>query len=96
MPLRAGVNPLGKPYMRFWILLTSLILTGCDNTTVSAAPNFSLFETSAGVVYLLNQNTGELKVISSEPTVINTGDVFRDDEGQLFRYLGNGEVHRLQ
>lgn len=80
--------------LRPWILLTALVLTGCDNTTMSAAPNFSLFETSAGVVYLLNQNTGELRVISSKPAVIISGEVFRDDEGQLFRYLGNGEVEK--
>lgn len=80
--------------LRPWILLTALALTGCDNTTMSAAPNFSLFETSAGVVYLLNQNTGELRVISSKQTIISSGEVFRDDEGQLFRYLGNGEVEK--
>lgn len=80
--------------LRPWILLTALVLTGCDNTTMSAAPNFSLFETSAGVVYLLNQNTGELRVISSKPAVISSGEVFSDDEGQLFRYLGNGEVEK--
>ncbi|GEM_PF-3562212 len=51
--------------MRFWIVLAVLALTGCDNTTISASPNFSLFETSEGVVYLLNQNTGELTVVSS-------------------------------
>lgn len=80
--------------LRPWILLTALVLTGCDNTTMSAAPNFSLFETSEGVVYLLNQNTGELRVISSKQTIISSGEVFRDDEGQLFRYLGNGEVEK--
>jgi hypothetical protein len=81
--------------MRFWILLTAFVLTGCDNTTISASPNFSLFETSAGVVYLLNQNTGKLKVISSKQTVINSGEVFRDDEGRFFKYLGNGEVEKV-
>ena len=81
--------------MRLWILLTALVLTGCDNITISASPNFSLFETSAGVVYLLNQNTGELKVVSRKQTVINSGEVFRDDEGQFFKYLGNGEVEQV-
>ncbi|MDI9243856.1 hypothetical protein [Marinobacter sp. CHS3-4] len=81
--------------MRLLILLTALVLAGCDNTTLSATPNFSLFETSAGVLYLLNQNTGELKVISSRQTVINTGEVFRDDEGRFFEYLGNGRIQRV-
>lgn len=89
------VNLLGDYCMRFAILMTALILTGCDNTTISESPNFSLFETSAGVVYLLNQNTGELKVISSRQAVINSGEVFRDDEGQAFRYLGNGKVEKV-
>ena len=74
--------------MKFWIFLGALFLAGCDNTTISDSPNFSLFETSAGVVYLLDQSTGELKVISSKQTVINSGEVFRDDEGHFFKYLG--------
>lgn len=82
--------------MRLWILLAALVLTGCDNTTFSASSNFSLFETSAGVVYLLNQSTGELKVISPKQAVINAGEVFRDDEGQFFKYLGNGEVEKVE
>ena len=81
--------------MRFWILLAALLLAGCDNTTVSASSNFSLFETSAGVVYLLDQSTGELKVITSKQAVINSGEVFRDGEGQFFKYLGNGEVEKV-
>jgi hypothetical protein len=81
--------------MRFWTLLTVLVLTGCDNATISASPTFSLFETSTGLVYLLNQDTGELKVVSSKQTVINSGEVFRDDAGQFFKYLGNGEVDKV-
>ena len=82
--------------MRLWILLAALVLTGCDNHTFSAAPNFSLFETSAGVVYLLNQNTGELKEVSpKQVVVINAGEIFKDDEGQFFRYLGDGQVEKV-
>lgn len=79
--------------MRPWILLTFLVLTGCDNTTLPAAPGFSLFETSAGVVYLVNQTNGDLKVISSKHTVIlNNGDVFEDGDGKIFTYLGDGKI----
>ncbi|SFM71150.1 hypothetical protein [Marinobacter zhejiangensis] len=79
--------------MRRSLLLTALILAGCDNTTISAAPNYALFETSEGVVYLINQNTGELKVISpARAVVLNHGDVFKDGAGELFRYLGDGNV----
>lgn len=82
--------------MRLWILLVALVLTGCDNHTVSVAPNFSLFETSAGVVYLINHNSGELEGISLKQTaVINSGEVFKDDEGQFFKYLGDGKVEKV-
>ena len=82
--------------MRSWIFLAAIVLTGCDNYTLSAAPNFSLFETSAGVVYLVNQNTGELKVISPKQVVtIKAGDVFKDDEGLFFKYLGDGQVEKV-
>lgn len=82
--------------MRLCILLAALVITGCDNNTFSSSPNFSLFETSAGVVYLLNQSTGELKEISrSQAVVIRTGDVFKDDQGQFFKYLGDGQVEKV-
>jgi hypothetical protein len=82
--------------MRLWILLAAMVLTGCDNYTFSAAPSFSLFETSASVVYLINQSTGELKVISpKQAVIINAGDVFNDDKGRLFKYLGNGQVEKV-
>lgn len=81
--------------MKLLFLLAAIVLTGCENTTSSASPNFSLFETSTGVVYLLNQNTGELKVISPKQVVVNAGEVFSDDEGQFFKYLGDGQVERV-
>ncbi|MBW0145896.1 hypothetical protein [Marinobacter arenosus] len=82
--------------MRLWLLLAVVVFTGCDNTTLTAAPNFSLFETSAGVVYLINQNTGELKVIPTKHVVvINAGDIFEDDEGHFFQYIGDGQVERV-
>ncbi|WP_150911713.1 hypothetical protein [Marinobacter halotolerans] len=82
--------------MRLWILLATVILTGCDNNTFSAAPDFSLFETSAGVVYLIDQNTGELEVIPPKHVVvINAGEVFKDDEGQFFKYRGDGQVEKV-
>ena len=83
--------------MRFWIFLVILILAGCDNNTFSTSPNFSLFETSAGVVYLVNQSTGDLKVIFSKHTVIvQAGEVFKDGEGQFFKYLGDGKVEQVE
>ncbi len=82
--------------MRLWILLLALILVGCDNNTYSASPNFSLFETSAGVVYLIDQSTGELKVISpNQPVIINAGEVFKDDNDEFFKYLGDGKVKQV-
>ena len=37
-------------------------------------------------------DTGELEVISSKQAIIHSREVFRDDEGQSFRYLGNGKL----
>lgn len=82
--------------MRLWIFLAVLVLVGCDNNTLSVSANFSLFETSSGVVYLVNHASGELKVISSKQTVIvNAGEVFMDGEGQFFKYMGAGQIEQV-
>lgn len=81
--------------MRWWLFLAVLVLAGCDNQTLSVAPNFLLFETSEGVVYLINHSTGELKVISPrQVVVISAGEIFKDDD-QFFKYLGDGKVEKI-
>ncbi|MCM0611329.1 hypothetical protein KFJ24_02425 [Marinobacter sediminum] len=83
--------------MKVWIILMVLAISGCDNNTYSASPGFSLFETSSGVVYLINQSTGELEVISSKKTlVLSAGQIFRDSKGNFFKYLGDGETEKIE
>lgn len=78
--------------MRWWMLVVlGVWLAGCENRTYSTSPQFALFETSNGVVYLVNQSTGELEVVSRKRLVmLGTGEIFRDDQGQYFEYLGEG------
>lgn len=77
-------------------MAVGLLLAGCENSSYSTAPTFALFETSAGVVYRINQRTGELEVVTPEPCVaIHSGEVLHDPEGRLFRYLGNGRVEPI-
>lgn len=77
--------------MRLCIIFASLVLVACDNKLPSSMQNHSLFETSEGVVYLLNQTSGDLEVVSPKQTVIvRKGEVFSDGEGRFFRHLGDG------
>lgn len=80
--------------MRWWmVVIVCVWLAGCENRTYSTPPQFALFETSNGVVYLVNQSTGELEVVSRKRLVmLGTGEIFRDDQGQYFEYLGDGAL----
>ena len=82
--------------MKLWIPVFALALVACDNNTFSTSPQYSLFETSAGVVYRVDQTSGELEVVSSnQQVVVHTGDTLQDAEGRLFRYLGGGEFEQI-
>lgn len=91
-----NVNILEVFRMRLWLFSVVLILAGCDNQSWSVAPNYSLFETSGGVVYLINQSTGELKQIAPTPVaILHAGEVFKDGDGPFYKYLGDGGVERI-
>ncbi|MGM0564289.1 MAG: hypothetical protein ACQES2_08160 [Pseudomonadota bacterium] len=71
----------------------AITLSACDNNTFSDSSIYSLFETSEGVVYLINESTGDLETVSpKKTTTLHKGEAFMDNEGKVFKYLGDGKV----
>ena len=79
------------------LLLTLVVLSGCDMSFGNQHKNFSLFETSKGTVYLLNTATGETKIIYSKDSAprLIPNTVYDSEDGKSYEYLGAGTLKAL-
>ena len=84
--------------MRYIILLmTTIIISGCDLPYGTQHESFSLFETSKGTVYLLNTASGETKIIYSEESApkLVAKSIYEAEDGKMYEYLGTGKLREL-
>ena len=79
------------------LILLTLLLASCDTQFARNGGTYSLFETSAGTVYLLNTATGETRVISKLGTEgkLQPTAIYQGEDGKIYQYDGAGKLKEL-
>jgi hypothetical protein len=79
------------------LLVITISIFGCNNSSDNRNVRFSLFETSKGIVYLLNLTSGETKIIypnKSAPKLV-LKNIYESEDGKRYQYQGDGKLKEL-
>lgn len=79
------------------LLFVTITLFGCDTSYKNRYEKFSLFETSKGTLYLLDNTSGETKIINSTELSqkLLTNSIYETDDGKTYKYMGGGKLMDL-